>query len=309
MPIPDFQTLMLPLLRLAADGRTWTMAEAREELADEFRLSPEEREELLPSGRQRRFANRVAWAKVHLEQAGLLESPERGRFRITDRGRALLAEQPARVDMALLERYPEYVDFRRRSQRPADARAGAPAEGAVTAAAQLATPEELLDQAYQALRTELAAELLARLKTVPPPAFERIVVDLLVKMGYGGSHADAGKAIGRSGDEGIDGMVSEDRLGLDVIYVQAKRWEGTVGRPEVQRFVGALHGKQATKGVFITTGTFSADAREYVKHITPRVVLVDGRELAELMIDHGVGVSTKQVYEIRKVDSDYFSEL
>ena len=250
MAIPDFQTLMLPLLQLAADGRDHTLADAREALAGKFGLTADERGELLPSGRQRRFDNRVAWGKVYLEQAGLVESEMRGHFQITDRGREVLASPPTRIDIPFLERFEEFRQFRNARHRQAPREVASPDPGGQQ------TPEEALEQSYLAIRSELASELLRRVKASSPQFFEGLVVDLLIHMGYGGNRAEAGRAIGSSGDEGIDGIISEDRLGLDNIYIQAKRWEGTVGRPEVQKFVGALHGKRARKGVFITTGAF-----------------------------------------------------
>lgn len=298
MSIPDFQSLMLPLLRSASDGQVRSMAEAREALAAEFALTEEERLELLPSGRAKRFDNRVAWAKVHLGRAGLLDSPKAGQFRISDRGREVLAQNPSRVDLKFLARFPEYNAWRNKtSLRAKDVTDYDNIED---------TPEERLEQAYQAIRSKVAAELLDRVRSSSPSFFEQLVVELLLKMGYGGSRSDAGRAIGASGDEGIDGVINEDRLGLDTIYIQAKRWEGTVGRPEIQKFVGALHGKRARKGVFLTTGTFSADAKDYVSRIDPRVVLIDGEQLADYMVDFGLGVTTRNVYEIKRMDSDYF---
>ena len=240
-----------------------------------------------------------------MERAGLLSSRRRGHFEITERGRAILAERPSRVDVKLLSRFQEYRDFRSISHRSEsdEAREAEPAESEPRE-----TPEEMLDEAYLSIRAQLAADLLERVKSGSPRFFESLVVELLLKMGYGRSRADAGRAIGASGDEGIDGIISEDRLGLETIYIQAKRWQGTVGRPEIQKFVGALHGKRARKGVFITTGTFSGEAREYVSHIDPRVVLIDGQQVAEYMIDLDLGVTSKAVYEIKRVDSDYFVE-
>jgi restriction system protein len=306
MPIPEFQTFMLPMLLLAEDGQVHTLAESRDVLATQFALSETDRGELLPSGRQRRFDNRVAWAKVYLEQAGLLSSPKRAHFTITERGRELLAEHPARIDIGLLERFDQFRDFQSRSSNSKDSATGATTISNIPK--PTATPEEALEQAYESIRAEITSDLLARLKTVSPAFFEGLVVELLLKMGYGRSRADAGRAIGSSGDEGIDGIISEDRLGLDTIYLQAKRWEGSVGRPEIQKFVGALHGKRARKGVFITTSTFSPDAKQYVEHIDPRVVLIDGQQLAEYMIDFGLGVNTRAVYELKRIDSDYFVE-
>jgi restriction system protein len=303
MGVPDFQSLMLPLLRMAADGREHSLVEARDVLAADCKLSDAELQELLPSGRQPKFANRVAWAKSYLQQAGLLQTPRRAHFQITDRGRAVLKAPPPRIDIKFLEQYPEFVDFRTPKVEVATILVDAP-----SAQAEPETPEEALEAAHQKMRLGLAAELLSRVKAASPQFFENLVVELLVKMGYGGSRRDAGQAIGRAGDEGIDGVISEDRLGLDVVYLQAKKWDGTVGRPEIQRFVGALHGKRAKKGVFITTSTFSGEAVAYVEHIDPKVVLIDGRRLTELMIDFGVGVNTSATYDVKRVDSDYFDE-
>jgi restriction system protein len=303
MAVPDFQSLMLPLLRLAADDLEHSVAEAREALAAEFKLSDTDREELLPSGRQSKFSNRVAWARSYLQQAGLLLAPRRGHFQISERGRSVLKAPPVRIDVKFLEQYPEFVEFRTpKADLPQTA---TPASAAET---DPETPEEALEAAHQKMRLGLASELLSRVKAASPSFFERLVVELLLGMGYGGSRRDAGQAIGRSGDEGIDGVISEDRLGLDVVYLQAKKWDGTVGRPEIQRFVGALHGKRAKKGVFITTGTFSSEAIAYVEHIDPKVVLIDGRRLAELMMDFDVGVNTAATYSVKRVDSDYFDE-
>jgi restriction system protein len=294
---------MLPLLLFAGDGKEHSIREAREHLAVSLGLTDNEREELLPSGRQPVFDNRVAWAKTYLQQAGLLNAPRRAHFQITDRGRQVLAERPAAIDTKLLDRFPEFVGFRTSGRKNGDEVAIAVAESCETA-----TPEEMLESAHQQIRSDLATDLLKRIKAAPPAFFERLVVELLVRMGYGGSRKEAGKALGRSGDEGIDGIINEDRLGLDTIYLQAKRWEGTVGRPEIQKFVGALHGKRARKGVFITTSGYSGDAQDYVTNIDPKVVLIDGAELTELMIDFGLGVTTMATYEVKRVDSDYFGE-
>jgi restriction system protein len=303
--IPDFQSCMLPLLRLASDGTEHALAAAREALAAQFDLSPEDRSELLPSGRQRRFDNRVAWAKSYLDHAGLLRAPRRGHFEITERGHTVLQEGPSHIDIAFLERFEEFREFQRAADKPVPS---AVKDATIDDHHESETPEETLERAYQNIRAELASELLARVKASSPTFFERLVVELLLNMGYGRSRADAGRAIGGTGDEGIDGLISEDRLGLDTIYIQAKRWEGTVGRPEIQRFVGALHGRRAHKGVFITTGTFSAEAGDYVSRIDPRVVLIDGRQLAEYMLDLNVGVTTRGTYELKRIDSDYFTE-
>lgn len=303
MAVPDFQSLMLPLLRIAADGNVHSLAEARDVLAAEFKLSDADREEPLPSGRQAKFSNRVAWAKSYLQQARLLVSPHRGHFQISERGRDVLKSPAPRIDIKFLEQYPEFVEFR----TPKAEVEGVPSEVPLSQP-EPETPEEALEAAHLKMRAGLASELLDRVKVTSSQFFERLVVGLLLKMGYGGSRKDAGQAIGRAGDEGIDGVISEDRLGLDAVYLQAKKWDGTVGRPEIQRFVGALHGKRAKKGVFITTGSFSAEATAYVDHIDPKVVLIDGRRLAELMIDFDVGVNTEATYHVKRVDSDYFDE-
>jgi len=297
--IPDFQTIMRPMLELAADGKEHSIGEARERLAEEFGLTDEDRKLLLPSGKQSKFTNRVAWARVYLGQAGALESPKRGHFRISDRGRQLLKDIPGRIMIKDLERFPEFQKFRATTKE---------SEHVTTESSGGQTPEELLEDAYQRLRSELAAELLKRVKDSTPQFFEQLVVELLLSMGYGGSRKEAGEAIGKAGDEGIDGIINEDRLGLDVIYVQAKKWEASVGRPEIQKFVGALHGRRAKKGVFITTSSFSADAREYVEKIDPKVVLIDGEQLSHLMIDFNVAVTPSATYETKRIDSDYFNE-
>ena len=308
MPVPDFQSLMLPLLRLAADDQEYSLAEAREHLATEFGLTESDRTLLLPSGRQTILANRVAWAKVYLTQAGLLSTTRRGYFKIASRGPQVLQHPPDRISIKFLERFPEFLEFiESRSTRRKNDGVVEPVVGSTTDM-EPDTPEETLESAYARIRDGLALELLARIKAASSQFFEKLVVELLLAMGYGGSRREAGKAIGRSGDEGIDGVISEDRLGLDIVYLQAKKWNGTVGRPDVQEVVGALHGKQAQKGVFITTGTLSSEARAYVEHIGPKVVLIDGKQLTELMIDFDVGVTTIANYQLKKIDSDYFAE-
>ena len=303
MAIPDFQTIMKPLLQLASDGKQHSNREAREILARTFKLNEEEKNALLPSGRQGIFVNRIAWAKAYLQQARLLDTPERGHFRITDRGREALKDAPERITISFLQKFPEFAEFRTPTKKPKDSQTEPN-----TDEEEQRTPEETLEAAHLRLRADLAAELLGRVKTSSPRFFEHLVVELLLKMGYGGSREEAGEAVGGAGDEGIDGVISEDRLGLDTIYLQAKRWEGTVGRPEIQKFVGALQGKRARKGVFITTGLFSTDAREYVKNIDTKVVLIDGKQLAELMIDFNVGVDPVISYEVKKITLDYFDE-
>lgn len=303
--IPDYQTLMLPVLKLAADGAEHKFSHAVELFAEEFFLSTEERNELLPSGSQAVFNNRVGWARSYLKQAGLLFSPKRGFFTITPKGAALLAKNPERVDISILEQYPEFLEFRNRKKDKGENEK--PEEtSAVSASSQ--TPEDALASAYSTLRKDLESEILSSVKEASPSFFERLVVDLLVRMGYGGNRQDAGKALGKSGDGGIDGIINEDRLGLDVIFIQAKRWEGTVGRPEIQKFAGALQGQRARKGVFITTSSFTKEAQEYALLIEAKIILIDGDHLSRLMAEHNIGVSTVGQYEVKKLDSDYFNE-
>jgi len=303
MAIPDFQSLMLPLLKVVADGREYRLRDVVELLAEEFHLTDEERQQLLPSGRYPTFDNRIAWAKTYLKKAGLIDQPRRAYFQITERGQEVLKNSPRLINMKFLEQFPEYIAFKENSEQVEAQQQITP-----SISAQNETPEELIESGARTIRKELAEEILQRIKGCPPAFFERLVVELLVKMGYGGTRQDAGRAIGRSGDEGIDGVIHEDRLGLDVIYLQAKRWEGVVGRPEIQKFVGALQGQRAKKGVFITTSDFTKEAVEYVRNIDNKVVLINGALLANLMIDHNVGVSLAATYEIKKIDSDYFLE-
>ena len=307
MAIPDYQSVMLPLLRFAAEkkGETST-GEAVEVLSKEFGLTDEDLRELLPSGIQSTFVNRVGWASTYMKKAGLLEATRRGYFRITSRGQELLRKQPKAINVKLLKQYPEFLEFQQlkgtRSGEKISASGGTPD-------ISTATPSEALENAYENLRNELADELLARLKKSSPSFFERAVVELLVKMGYGGSRSDAGKAIGKSGDGGIDGIIKEDKLGLDVVYVQAKRWDNNpVGRPDVMQFAGALQAQKANKGIFITTSRFTEDARSYVLQIGSKIVLIDGEQLTNLMIENDVGVSVVSMYPVKKIDADYFEE-
>lgn len=301
MPIPDYQTIMFPLLRLASDGREYVFRDAVDVLADEFQLSDGERAELLPSGTAPVFTSRVGWARTYLKQAGLLDAPKRGLFRITSAGQSLLAKNPPKIDNNLLSQYESFRAFRARGKENEES---LKASASDTAAEQ--TPEDAMAAAYQRVRKNLEAELLDQIKSSSPAFFERLVVDLLVAMGYGGSRQDAGRAIGRSGDGGIDGIIKEDRLGLDVIYLQAKRWEGTVGRPEVQKFAGALQGQRANKGIFITTSSFSREAIDYANVISTKIILIDGDTLASLMVDFNVAVTRTGIYELKKIDTDYF---
>ncbi len=299
MAMPTFQVVMRPLLELAARGPELRTSEAVGILADQFHLAKEEREELLPSGRQRRFNNRVAWATAYFRATGLFTSPGRGRYAITERGKQAISSGQ-QIDLKYLSQFPEFTAFRTGTTVADEAGKQLPPE------ASIATPDEILESTYQALRKQLAIDLRDKVHTVDPAFFEKLVVDLLIAMDYGGSRKEAGKAIGQSGDEGIDGTINEDKLGLDVIYIQAKRWMKSVGRPDVQMFAGSLEGQRASKGVFITTSAFTADARSYVKSIGKKIVLIDGEELAQLMIDHGVGVTDVNHYVTKRVDQDYF---
>jgi restriction system protein len=295
---------MLPLLSLASDSEEHRLRDAIEQLADHFDLTEDERKELLPSGSQATFDNRVGWARTYMKKAGLLESPRRGYFRITDRGLQALKQKPETIDVKFLEQYPEFLEFKTRSNTESTT-----TEIDTTVPTEERTPREVMEDAYVTIRGGLIGELLEQIMQGSPSFFERLVVDLLVSMDYGGTRKDAGEAVGRSGDEGIDGIIKEDRLGLEVVYIQAKRWKDTVGRPEIQRFVGALHGQNARKGVFITTSSFSNGAIQYAEGLSDKVVLIDGETLANLMIDHGVGVALEEAYEIKRVDFDYFDEV
>jgi restriction system protein len=298
MPIPDIQSLMLPIVKFAADGTDHTNNAAADHLANQFGLSEQDRKELLPSGQQPVFTNRIAWARSHLRMAGLLQNTGRGVFRITARNQQILTSNPAAINLRFLQQLPEYLEARNK-QRP-DTPITITDDGEQT-------PEERLEAAYETLRANLAKDLLTQLKSSPPDFFERVVVEVLVRMGYGGTRKDAGQAIGKTGDEGIDGIIKEDRLGLDIIYIQAKRWQNTVSRPEIQKFAGALQGQRAKKGIFITTSDFSKDAIEYATRIDNKIVLIDGDQLAELMIEHNIGVTPVASYEIKRIDTDYFA--
>ncbi len=299
MAIPDFQSVMLPLLKFSSDQAEHSLQDAVEFLADQFGLTLEERQELLPSGKQARFDNRVAWARSYFKQAGLVENTRRGFFKISQRGLELLKTNPEKINKKTLEQYPEFLEFQnvRREVQEVEVLIDEP---------EKQTPEEQLENAYKTLFDGLASEIILLVKSCSPAFFERLVVELLLAMGYGGSRVEAGRAIGQSGDGGIDGIIDEDKLGLDSIYIQAKRWEGTVGRPEIQKFVGALQGNRAHKGVFITTSDFTKEAKDYVKNISNKVVLINGLILAKLMIENNVGVSVAATYQVKKIDSDYF---
>ena len=300
MAIPDFQSFMLPLLKFTADKKEHSITDTVDKLSNEFNLSEEEKRALLPSGTQEIVKNRISWAVTYFKKAALLESQKRAHFNITSRGIEVLKQNPDRINIKFLNQYEEFKKFHESKKETSS--------GIVTIDDTNKTPEEIFENAYEGLRAELAAEIQVQLMKCPPSYFEKIVIEILVKMGYGGSLKDAGKAVGKTGDEGIDGIIKEDKLGLDIIYIQAKRWTNTVSRPEIQKFAGALQGQRAKKGIFITTSDFSKEAKEYVSKIESKIILIDGEQLAEFMIDFNVGTTTSQVYEIKKVDLDYFIE-
>lgn len=309
MPVPDYQSLMLPVLISAADGEI-AIADARDRIAESLGLSAEVLNEMLPSGRQSLFSNRVSWARTYLSHAGLLETTRWGHFRITERGRELLRENPERIDNSFLAgRYNEFVEWRQRGYEAYRERNSNEGQRRDERAEEL-TPEERLEADHATLSATLREELLERLIGATPAYFEQVIVDLLVKMGYGGGRAEMGHAVGRSGDGGIDGIVKEDPLGLDAVYLQAKRYSrgNAVGPGDVRNFSGALDDKGTTKGLFVTTSSFSKEARDYVGRIAKRIILIDGQELAELMIKYNVGVRTRAVYEVKRIDEDYFGE-
>ena len=303
MPVPSYQKMMLPFLSYVSDRKEKHLSEMYDHISKSFNLSEHDKSELLPSGTQSRLVNRVQWAKTYLAHAGLIELTGRGLFVITKLGISLLEEKPNEIDNRLLRRYPEFVEFQHRSQR----------EGTNNQANEIVdteqiTPQEALEENYLRIRQQLADELLHKVKECSPAFFEKLVVDLLVAMGYGGSHKDAGQAIGKTGDGGIDGIIKEDKLGLDVVCVQAKRWSepGTVGRPQVQGFSGSLDGVRAKKGVFITTSKFTDEAIKFANSIEKKIVLIDGETLVQYMIDNNIGVTLSVIYEVKKLDNDYY---
>jgi restriction system protein len=301
MPIPDYESIMLPLLRFLSDREVRHLRESINDMALVFGLSDAEMAQRLPSGVKRTFDDRVSWASTYMKKAGLLQSPKRGYYQITERGLGVFQSPPSRITNEFLEQYPEFREFRARRSKPE--------KGSETARPQdeEKTPEESMEDGYLRLRDELASELLQTVKECSPPFFESLVVDLLLRMGYGGTRQDAGKAIGGTADGGIDGIIKEDRLGLDVVYLQAKRWDAVIGRPEIQKFAGALQGQRAKKGVFITTSSFTKDALSYANSIDSKIILIDGDQLAQLMIDFDIGVTSIVSYHLKRLDSDYFS--
>lgn len=300
MPIPDFQSVMRPVLQAVSDGSQHKLPDVVETVCQHFQLSDEDRALRLPSGKQTYIKNRIGWARTYLTKAGLLSMPKRATIQITDRGLEALRVQPDRVDVRYLKKFPEFVAFH--AVRPTEQ------QGVADVVSSDITPDEQISIAYRSLNEALSDELLQTILVSTPTFFEQLVVDLMIAMGYGGSRAEAGKATKATGDDGIDGIIKEDKLGLDFIYLQAKRWKNTVPRPEIDKFIGALTRQRARKGVFITTSDFSSGAREAAVGLDVKIVLIDGRELANLMIDNGLGVTTKETYAIRHLDTDYFNE-
>lgn len=308
MPIPPFNQIKAPALAFFADGKPHRVREVFEALAPTFQLTESELNELLPSGTQRRWHNRANWACYDLFRAGLLMQPKKGVYQITEEGKVVEKQKPATIDRKFLlqfEPFRKFMDDKKERRGQTGSKNTSPA-GALNE--EEATPEERIESAFRELRETVVAELLAKLADIDPFRFERIVVDLLLAMGYGGSRTEAGWVTKKTGDEGIDGIINEDRLGLNQVHIQAKRWKSGVGRREIQNFVGALAGQQANKGVFITTSDYSQEAIAYTKALAQKVILIDGRRLAELMIEHGIGVSEGRPYHIKKIDSDYFEE-
>jgi restriction system protein len=311
MPLPTYEDVMLPVLEILEASGPRHRRELAAAVADALHLSEVERLQTLPSGKATVIMSRVGWALAYLKQGRVVASPRRGVYQVTDRGKDILARKPSKIDAEFLSQFPEFLDFLQRARAATSQRADTeePAlQSGVPVASDSASPEEALDAAYGRLRTGLEEELLEAVKAASPVFFEQLVIDLLVKMGYGGSRTDAARAVGRSGDGGIDGVIDEDRLGLDVIYVQAKRWDTAVGRPEIQKFAGALQGQRARKGIFITTSDFTREAEDYAQRIDSRIILINGRRLARLMFDFDVGATPRSTYTVKQLDSDYFEE-
>lgn len=306
MPIPDFQMMMLPLLKCLVDGKEHQNSDIYEKLEDKFDMTEKEKQELLPSGKQRVFVNRIGWAKSYLKQAGLVESPKRGYYKISQEGSEVLAKNPEKIDINYLMKFPSFVEFRRGKDNDNDKKLKEPIQDNCDTTEK--TPEEYIEIGVDSIVKKLKQEIVLTIKSCSPLFFEKLVIDLLLSMGYGGSRQEAGRLTNKGSDEGVDGIINEDKLGLDVIYVQAKRWEGSVSRPEIQKFAGALQGKRANKGIYITTSFFTKEAQEFTKSITSKIILIDGDKLSELMIEHDVGVNVVQTFKLKKIDTDYFVE-
>lgn len=304
MAIPDYQTLMLPVLNVAANGEV-RIGDVTDRLAQTLALTPDERAQLLPSGKQTLFGNRVHWAKTYLAKAGLVEGTRRGHFKITPRGQQVLASHPTKIDVDYLDGFDEFRQFKEKSATDR-MQAALPVGPALETRTE--TPDEIMRTAHKQVETSLGQDLLARIRVAPPAFFERLIVNLLLSMGYGGSAADAGRALGRSGDDGVDGVIDQDALGLDRVYIQAKRYAtgNNIGAGAIRDFFGSLDRHKATKGLFVTTSTFSASARETAEFLSKRIVLIDGEQLARLMIRYNVGCRVEEVLHIKKIDEDFF---
>jgi restriction system protein len=311
MTIPDYQSLMRPLLALGSDGSEKNINDAIKGIADQLKLTDDERHQLLPSGKQPIFANRVHWARTYLDKACAIKRTRRSHFQITDRGKQLLADNPTRIDVQVLKKFPEFIAFQ--TPKAIDETTGS-SVALPSIATELpesaVTPEEAIEQAETQIFENLKSQLLVRTLEKSPSFFESLVVDLIIKMGYGGSRENVVQKLGKSGDEGIDGVVNEDALGLDVVYPQAKRYaaDNTIGRERIQQFAGALVGQGASKGVFVTTSSFSKGAIDYATKVPQRIILIDGKKLAQLMVQYGVGVRIERTVEIKRMDLDYFDE-
>jgi restriction system protein len=303
--IPSYEEIMLPLLNLLSDKQEHTLQEADDALAKHFKLTDLERDELLPSGQQPIFRNRLGWARTYMKKAGLLATPSRAKFIITEKGIDLLKEKPKEITSKFLKRYPEFVEFQSIKKIKDNV---IEQSFEISSIIDGKTPEEALEYAYQKLKSELAKEVIDVVKNCTPAFFEKLVVDLIVRMGYGGSRKDAGQALGKTGDGGIDGIVKEDKLGLDTIYLQAKRWENSVPVKEIRDFTGALASKKAKKGIFITTSSFPQSVYDFVTQVEYRIILINGDQLADLMIEYNVGLTPINEYQVKKIDFDYFEE-
>lgn len=307
--IPDYQTLILPFLEQLADNKEHELQELIKKLSDKFNLTDEERNELLPSGNQQIINNRVGWVRTYLKKANLLTSPRRAVFKITEQGLEVLKKKPSKIDVKFLQGLDDFKKWQDSYRTSYQSKKGNENNIENTIELEIEkTPEELLDYSFQKLKEELVIELIERIKNCSPVFFERLVIDLLIKMGYGGSKKEAGEVVGKSGDGGIDGIIKEDKLGLDTIYIQAKRWDNAVPVAQVRDFAGSLLSKKAKKGIFISTSFYPKSAYEFVSSIEPKIVLIDGKELAELMIQYNVGMASKGIYELKKLDLDYFEE-
>ena len=305
MAIPKYHEFMKPILILLGDETPHKRSDMYEKFVLQFHLTEEEKEEWLPSGKQKVYKNRIGWALTYLKKANLIESPTRATFIITELGKSVLKEKPETIDQEFLMKFDSFKGFKKNIDNPDDE------DKPIVVTSSGESPQDMLDRAYKAITSTLTDDVLNEVMNQSPDFFEKLVVDLLVTMGYGGSKIENSQVLGKTGDEGIDGVIKEDKLGFDKIYIQAKRWDvdRTVGRPEIQKFVGALTGQGATKGAFITTAGFSKDAKEYVsKQHACKIVLIDGQTLAALMIDHNLGVSVESTYLIKKIDFDYFSD-